>query len=248
MRVFRHQTAGYQAVRTGHGWELHIDGEVVSSHGTFPQAVEAAGAHDRKRRRRRAAAQRITVVALAGLLLIPTLTEREVDNPAFPPARAFADRMEAAYRAVDAGSADIGSFTVESDGFEGAVFEVSRGGAVADYNVLVGSQGGDCYLIRWVRFEVPFVARLLSRYECVPGQPALNFSPSGYEAIAVNLSTTGALEWQPVIPDPVHLATWFFPAVMVLLVLLLQQTVSLSMLFLKPAAAQRVTVERVESP
>jgi len=187
------------------------------------------------------------VAALAGLLLVPVLTGREVRNPDYPPARDLADRMEAAYREVDEGTTEVGSFTVEADGFQGAVFEVDRGGVVADYNVLAGSHGGDCYVIRWIRFEVPFVARLLPRYECVPGQPALNFSPSGFEEIAVNLFSSGPLEWQPVLPEPISLAPWLLPAVLFLLVLVLQQLVALSMLFLKPAPARRVQVERIES-
>jgi len=186
------------------------------------------------------------VAALAGLLLIPVMTGREVDNPDYPPARDLADRMEAAYREVDEGTAEVGSFTVEADGFEGAVLEVDRGGVVADYNVLAGSHGADCYVIRWIRFEVPFVARLLPRYECVPGQPALNFSPSGFEAIAVNLFSSGSLEWQPVLPDPISLAPWFLPAVLFLLVLGLQQLVALSVLYLKTDSPRRMHVERVE--
>jgi len=174
------------------------------------------------------------VAALAGLLLIPVMTGREVDNPDYPPARDLADRMEAAYREVDEGTAEVGSFTVEADGFEGAV------------NVLAGSHGADCYVIRWIRFEVPFVARLLPRYECVPGQPALNFSPSGFEAIAVNLFSSGSLEWQPVLPDPISLAPWFLPAVLFLLVLGLQQLVALSVLYLKTDSPRRMHVERVE--
>ena len=187
------------------------------------------------------------MAGFAGLLLIPVMTTREIDNSSYPPARAFADRMEAAYREVDEGTAGIDSFDAEIDGFEGAVFEVDRGGVVADYNVLAGDHRGDCYVIRWVRFEVPFVARLLPRYECTPGQPALNFSPSGYEEIAVNLFTSHRLEWQPVLPDPISLAPWFFPAVLVLLVVVLQQLVALSVLYLKPGTPLRVTVERIDS-
>jgi len=190
--------------------------------------------------------KRIVVAALAGLLLIPVLTGREVNNPDYPLARDLADRMEAAYRGVDEGMAEVGSFTFEADGFQGAVFEVDRGGVVADYNVLAGSHGGDCYVVRWIRFEVPFVARLLPRYECVPGQPALNFSQSGFEAIAVNLSSSGPLEWQPVLPDPISLAPWFLPAVILLLVLILQQLVALSMLYLKRDPPRRIHVERIE--
>ncbi|MBU1865267.1 MAG: hypothetical protein KKE89_02535 [Actinobacteria bacterium] len=246
MGALRHHPAEYAADRTAAGWELRADGRLISAHRTFSKAVDAAGSHDRDRRRNRAVVQRIVVVALAGVLLIPVLTKREVDNPAYPPARALADRMEAAYRAVDGGMADIESFDAAADGFSGAVFEVSRAGVTADYNVLAGRNESDCYLIRWVRFEVPFVARLLPRYECVPGQPMLNFSPSAYEAIAVNLATNRPLEWQPVLPDPIDLAPWFFPAMILLLVGLLQQMITLSMLYLKPTPPTPVTVQRVE--
>ena len=154
--------------------------------------------------------------------------------------------MEAAYRAVEEGVADVTDFSMAEDGVAGDVFEVDRGGTVANYNVLASTHGNQCYIIRWVRFEVPFVGRLLPRYSCEPGQPALNFHQSGWEAIAVNLFSNRPLEWQLVLPDPIELAPWFFPAALVLLVLLLQQSISLSMVFLKPTPIRKVDVERID--
>ncbi|MCB2224899.1 MAG: hypothetical protein KQH83_12085 [Actinobacteria bacterium] len=243
MPGFRHAVRPYRAIRFDEGWRLEIDGVPASTHRTFSDAAAAAGMDDRRRRRVRTVARHLLLIAVASALLVPVTLGREVDNPDYPPARAFADEMEAAYRAVDAG-ADIAS--VDGD-VAGGTFTVDRGGVVADYHVLTGSHDGDCYVLRWVRFEVPFVARLLPRYECVPGQPALSFSPSGFEAIAVNLQSSGPLNWEGVLPPTVALAPWFFPAMLVLLVLILQQLVAISMRFLKPEPVVKVPVERVEA-
>lgn len=246
MNPFRHRTASYTAEATGEGWRLAADGVALSTHRSYHQVVDAATAHDGRRRRIRAALLHLGAVVAALLILVPVVGGREIDNPDYPGARDLADRMEAAYRAVDAGDADLGSFTLEADGFTGGVFEVDRGGVVNDYNVLAGSHLGDCYVLRWVRFEVPFVGRLLPRFECEPGRPALNFSPSAWEAIAPNVTSRGGLEWFPVIPDPLRLAPWFFPLVLVLSVLVLQQSISLSMVFLRREPGRKVRVERVE--
>jgi hypothetical protein len=228
-------------------WELQVDGATVSSHAGYRDAVRAAEADALHRRRRRAALLRVGLIAAAGLLLIPATVWREVPNDAFPPAREYADGMEAAYRAVDTGAADIGSFSAAEDGFTGDVRTIDRGGVTADYRLLIGEQAGDCYLIRWVRFEVPFVARLLPRYECAPGDPAYSFSPSGFEAIAVNITSRPPLNWEPVLPPEVALVWWFFPAMILLLGTIIQQAVSLSMVFLRDPGGGAVGVERVEA-
>jgi hypothetical protein len=218
----------------------------VSTPRSFHAAVDAAATHDRRRRRLRATVLHLAVIVAALAALIPVVSGREVDNPDYPGARALADRMEAAYRAVDAGTADIGSFTVEDDGFSGGVFEVDRAGVVNDYFVLAGSHLGDCFVLRWVRFEVPFVGRLLPRFDCVPSRPMLNFSPSAWEAIAPNVTSRSGLEWYPVVPDPLRLAPWFFPLTLVLGGLALQQAISLSVVHLRGGVLRKVPVERVE--
>ena len=248
MRSLRFRRCTYRALRVAaKGWELTADGEQLSSHRSYREVVGAAEAHDQRRRRNRAAIKHAALMALAGLLLIPAMSGREVDNADFPPAREFADRMEQAYRDVDAGEADIAQYTVEDDGFGGGVFRVVRGGVENDYNVLVGDHRGDCYVIRWVRLKVPFVARLLPRHDCEPGQPALNFAPSGFEAIAINLSAGSPLNWEPVLPDQIRLAPWFFPAVLVLLLVMMQQMISLSLVFIRRGVLrERVPVERID--
>lgn len=248
MRFLRFRRRTYRASRVGaKGWELTADGEQLSSHRSFREAVGAAEAHDQRRRRNREAVKHAVLMVVAGLLLIPTMGYREVDNDDFPPARAFADGMEEAYGDVDAGVADIAQYTVEEDGFGGGVFRVVRGGVENDYLLLVGDYRGDCYVIRWVRSKVPFVARLLPRYDCEPGQPALNFAPSGFEAIAINLSAGKPLNWEPVLPDQIRLAPWFFPAVFVVMLVVMQQMISLSLVFIRRGVFRKaVPVERVD--
>lgn len=237
----------YRAVRVDEQrWDLEAGGQIISSHAGYRDAARAAETLDLRRRRRRAALRRIALAGAAGLLLLPVTLWREVPNDAYPPARAFADRMEDAYRRVDAGDAGITSFTAAEHGFVGTVETLERGGVEADYRLLIGEHDGDCYLIRWVRFEVPFVARLLSRYECAPAPAAFSFAPSGFEAIAVNLSSGQPLNWVPVLPPEVNLAGWFFPAAIALMVVIIQQLVSLSLVFLRGVAPRPVAVERVE--
>jgi len=248
MQSLRFRKCTYQALIVGDdGWELTADGKQLSTHRSFHEAAWAAGDHDQRRRRNRSLLGHVALMTLAGLLLIPSMAGREIDNSAFPPARAFVDRMEQAYRDIDAGEADIASFTVEDDGFTGEVFRLVRGGVESNYRLLAGDHRGDCYMIRWVRFEVPFVARLLPRYDCEPGRPALSFSPSGFEAIAINLSAAGPLNWVPVIPDPIRLAPWFFPVVFLLMLILMQQMISVSLLFIRRGVpGERVPVERID--
>ena len=237
--AFRHRPHAYKAFRTAAGWELRAGDDFISQHRTFSEAVSAAGKHDRDRRRKRSVLLRGGVVVVCVALLIPVTTWREVDNPAYPEAREMADSMEEAYREVDDGLVDIASFTQETDGFSGGTFRLSRSGVESDYNVLAGDHKGDCYVIRWVRFEVPFVARLLPRFECEPGGATLNFSPTAFEEIAINLTSTHALEWQPVIPEPISLALWFFPAVLTLLAVGFQQISACD-----DSAVEGATIER----
>jgi hypothetical protein len=244
-KAFQQRT--YRAVRVEERrWDLHVDGVVRSGHRGYREAERAAEVDDRRRRTRRTAIRHTAILAGAAALLIPVLLLREVPNPDFAPARDFADRMEEAYRNVDGGSAAIDSFSIEADGYRGNVFEIDRGGVTADYRVLVGEYDGDCYVIRWVQDEVPFVARMLPRYPCEPGDPALSFVPSAFEEIAVNVSADGPLNWEPVLPAEVKLATWFFPATFALLLVVMQQLVSLSLLAIRGIPTRKVAVERVE--
>jgi hypothetical protein len=243
--MLRNRPHDYRAVRTATGWELRTDEAILSEHRTFTEATRAAAAHDQQIGRKRSLLLSGALAVLCGLLLIPITSMREVDNPAYPAAREMADRMEAAYREVDPGTADIESFVTDKDGFAGGEFRLSRAGVEADYNVLAGQHDGDCYVLRWVRFEVPFVARLLPRLECEPGGSTLNFSPTAYEAIAVNLSTSDALQWDAVLPDPIKLASWFFPGFLILAAAGFHQLVGFSIAFLRPPPARALDVERV---
>ena len=246
MNPFRPRPAAYTARRSPEGWVVSADGDPIAVVQKYHQAVDTAAVHHRRRRRTRATLAHLGVILMAVVALALVIETREVDNPSYPGARDLADRMEIAYRAVDAGEAAIGSFTLEGDGLSGGEFEVDVTGVVNDYNVLVGPYEDDCYVMRWVRFEVPFVGRLLPRFECVPGGATLNFSSTAWEAIAPNVTSSGGLEWFPVIPDPVRLAPWFFPGALVLLTLILQQSISISIIYLQAGPLQKVPMERIE--
>ena len=186
------------------------------------------------------------ILAAAFLMLAPVLIFREVANPDYGPARDFADQIERAYRALNAGEAMITDFSIDSDGFEGGVFEIDRGGVVADYLVLTGEHEGDCYVVRWRRDNVPFVARLLPRHPCVPGDQTLSFNPADFEALGSNTSADGPLGWVRVLPPETQIATWVLPAVIVLIYIVLQQLVSLSLVFIRGIPPRPVSVERID--
>jgi hypothetical protein len=237
----------YRAIRVeSRRWELRVDGSLHSSHDGFRNAEQAAAAIDRRDRKRRAVVRHTLILVGAFLVLTPVLVFREVANPAHAPAREFADHLETAYRAINAGEAEITDFSLGSDGIQGGLFEVDRGGVVADYSVLTGEHEGDCYVVRWRQGRVPFVARLLPRHPCAPGDPALSFDPAGFEALGHNTNLDGPLEWGRVLPAEVQTATWVLPAVIALLYVVLQQTVSLSLVSIRGVPARRVNVERID--
>jgi hypothetical protein len=243
----RRRQPAFRAVRNPDGsWDLHAGTAVVPGFAGYRDAVREAESRDRRRRKTRAVAIRLALVAASLLLLVPVVVLREKANPEYQPARAFADRMEEAYRRVDAGIAEATGFTVDEHGFTGAIMASIRGGVEAEYRLLIGAHRGDCYLIRWVRFEVPFVARLLPRYECEPGPSAMSFAPSGFEAIAVNLYSGQPLVWGAVLPSPVVLRTWFFPAALILLGIAVWVLVGISLVALRGVPIMKVPVERVE--
>jgi hypothetical protein len=189
----------------------------------------------------------ILILAAASLLLAPVLIFREVANPAYEPARTFADRMEHAYRAVNAEEAEITDFAISKDGFEGGLFTIDRGGVVADYRLLVGVFEDDCYLVRWRQGRAPFVARLLPRYPCAAGDPALSFDPAGFEAVAINTSAEDPPSWEGVLPAQIQIATWVLPAVIALLYIVLRQLVSLSLVFIRGVPTRPVDVELIDN-
>jgi len=236
----------YRAVRVDdQRWELRVDGAYHSSHNGFRDAERVAAAIDRRSRTKMAVVRHTLILAAASLVLMPVLLFREVANPAYGPARTFADHIEGAYRAVNAGEAEVTDFSLISDGFEGGVFTIDRGGVVADYQVLTGEHEGDCYVVRWRQGRVPFVARLLPRYPCALGEPALSFNPAEFEALAHNTSGNSPLDWDPVLPPQIKIATWVWPAAIALFYVVLQQLVSLSLVFIRGVPRRPMNVERI---
>jgi len=246
MRLQRRDRA-YRAIRVeAQRWELRVGGAPHSSHDGFRHAERAAAAIDRRSRKRRALVRHTLILAAASLVLTPVMLFREVANPDYAPAREFADHLETAYLAINAGEAEIADFSLSSDGIQGGLFEVDRGGVVADYSVLIGEHEGDCYVLRWRQGRVPFVARLLPRHPCAPGDPALSFDPAGFEALGNNTNVDGPLDWGRVLPQEVQTATWVIPAVIALLYIVLQQIISLSLVLIRGVPARRVDVERID--
>ncbi len=242
----RRRDGSYRAVRVeAQRWELRVDGVDRSSHQGFRAAELAAASIDRRSRTRSSLLRHTLILAAAFLLLAPVLIFREVTNPDYGPARDFADQIERAYGALNAGEAAITDFSLEADGFEGGVFEIDRGGVVADYLVLTGEHEGDCYLVRWRQNNVPFVARLLPRYPCIPGDQTLSFNPAEFEALGSNTSADGPLGWARVLPPETQIATWVLPAVIVLIYIMLQQLVSLSLVLIRGIPPRRVNVEQI---
>ncbi len=243
----RERDRSYRAVRVEpRQWDLHVDGSLRSSHRGFRDAERAAVVIDRRSRTRAAAVRHTTILVAAFLVLTPVLLLREIDNPNYEPAREFADQIESAYRAISANEIEIADLSLDSDGFEGGVFTIDRGGIVADYLVLTGEHEGDCYVVRWQQGRVPFVGRLLPRDPCVPGDPALSFNPADFEALANNTSADGPLDWSRVLPPQTRLGAWVLPAVIALLYVALQQLVSLSLIPIRGVPRRPLEVERFD--
>lgn len=237
----------YRAVRVdAQRWDLRVDGFHHSYHRGFRDAQMAASAIDKKSRARAAVVRHALIFTAASLMLASTQLFRQIANPEYSPARAFADRIEEAYRAIDAGEAEITDFSLDSDGFEGRVYEVDQDDPATASLVMTGQHEGDCYVVRWRRGRVPFVARLLFHHECIPEGQARTSNPAAFEAIAINISADGPLSWDSVLPPETRPATWFLPAVIVLLFTMLQQLVSLSLVFLSGASKGHTNVERVD--
>jgi hypothetical protein len=240
-------TPRYVAERTGPiEWRLSVDGEDYSTHAGYRDAARAASEHDRSRRLRRALIWHVTVFILSGLLLTAVLSWRETDNPNFPAARAFVDRMEEAYRSIEAGAADPGHYTPATDGFGGATTQIEIGGRAIEYVVIAGRHEADCYLMRWEAGRIPFIALLRPDLPCDAARAPVVFAPSDYDAVGVTTGSAENLDWTGVLPDEVVLFRWFFPATFVLLFVVLQQLVSLSIVAIRGVPMRTVPVERIE--
>ena len=207
-------------------WELLTDGIRHSLYKTGSAARSAAVRVEGLRRLRFLLFRNGIVIVLIGLGIGIAAGFRTIPNPDYAPARALADRMEAAYLAVVAGEEDLGSYRLESHGFVGAIVDGPPAFAIETGEptdkptgpvrtpVLIGELSGTCYSVRWEEPERPVTGILRPEFPCIPISDVAR--SSSYARVASS-SQPGALSWDPLLPVPQVQASWFFPVLLVLL-------------------------------
>ena len=218
----------YEVVLHGPGrWTLDVDGRTASSHGRASSAAAQARQLDRQGRRRRVVGLNLTVVALAGAVMVVAQIARTVPNRDFAPASAFALELEAAYRSVAGGDVTVESFQ-QSDGIVGDSFvarlPIDLGGDASSversYLALVARHNGECYAIRWSPGGAAFTGVLAADLPC---EPAPRLIQSGlFVRAASQQQTADAFDWSQVLPPPTFQARWFVPLLILMLFVALQ--------------------------
>ena len=207
-------------------WELLTDGIRHSLHRTGSAARSAAVRVESSRRLRLKLFRNGVVVLLIGFGIGLAAGFRTVPNPDYAPARALADRLEAAYLAVVAGDEDLSGFRLESHGFVGAsidgppAFAIETGEPTDEparpvrISVLIGELSGTCYSVRWDDPDRPVTGVLRPEYPCTPTSDVGERSSYIRDASSTQ---PGAVQWYPLLPVPQVQASWFFPVVLLLL-------------------------------
>ena len=207
-------------------WELLTDGTRHSLYRTGSAARSAAVRVEGVRRLRFLLFRNGLVIVLMGFGIGLAAGFRTIPNPDYAPARALADRMEAAHLAVVAGEEDLSGFRLESHGFVGAsvdgppAFAIETGEPTDEparpvrISALIGELSGTCYSVRWEEPERPVTGILRPEFPCIPNSDVAR--SSSYARVASS-AQPGVLRWDPLLPVPQVQASWFFPVVLVLL-------------------------------
>jgi len=175
--------------------------------------------------------RRLGLIAVAAAAFLVLIVIRDIPNSDYEPARGYVEEMEAAYRSVEEGTVSLDAVT----GFATGEFIVDRpilGGTVEDdvaYSVVVGEHGGRCYVIRWQPGRAPFIGRLSQDLECAPSLVLLSRALTVYDDVAIHTDVDRPIDWDPIIPPAIEHRVWFLPAVLALLIVVIQSLVSLSL-------------------
>ena len=197
--------AGPYAIRleSAHQWRLEDDGTTVGIYPTNTAARNAAADLHRRRAIRRRLRRHLLIGTVSLLVLLLASSQRTEPNPDYPPARAQADRLDAARLAIEAGDLTIDQVGSTYQGLTGGSFEFLGRTRLG----LAGIFEDDCYGLVWrPGFEPSGVAVRSNYLTCDPDVSLINQpDPPGLTAEIMWPSWEGAL------PDEERSPVWFLP-------------------------------------
>lgn len=197
--------AGPYAVRleSAHQWKLEDDGTTVGTYPTNTAARNAASNLHQNRRVRQRLRRHLLVGAISLLVLLLAATQRIEPNRDYPPARAQADRLDAARLAVEVGDLSIDEVGSAYEGLTGGSFEFLGRSRLG----LTGILEGDCYGLVWRPGFEPGGFAVRSNYvTCDPDASLIN-QPDPPGLTAELMWPT----WEDALPDEDRSPVWFLP-------------------------------------
>ncbi len=201
------ESAGAYAIRLDAPgrWQLLARGRPVGFYPSRTAARQAARGLQRRQRLRRRLVPHLAVAVAALIGLGTAFVSRTEPHPAYPPARAVADRFDQARLSVEAGAVSIDQVGRAFDGIEGGSFE-------HDGLLKLGLTGvfeGDCYGMTWRSgFRVGGVVVRSNYVTCKPDRNLIDQpDPPGLLAEPLRPS------WEFALPEPDRTRVWFIPMV-----------------------------------
>ena len=197
--------AGPYAIRleAPNQWRLDDGDGTVGILPTNTAARNAAAKLHRNQGARRRLWRHLVVGAVSLVVLLLAASQRIEPNPDYPPARAQADRLDAARLAVEADEVSIGQVGSIYEGLAGGSFEVLGQSRLG----LAGVFEGDCYGLTWRPELEPSGFAVRSNYvTCEPDASIIN-QPDPPGLTAEMMWPT----WEDVLPDEDRSPVWFLP-------------------------------------
>ncbi len=228
----------YRIERLGSArWQLRMAGRVRSEHARASEALARARRLERTRRRNRSILANLSVAVAAPAVFLVLLPLRMVTNDAYPPARAFVERLETLYESVDSGQISSLEVAGSDAAFTGASLTVTSpldlggGPSARNYEVLVGSHAGDCYVVAWVPGRGPFIGVLSPAFPCIPAERLTQVGL--YERSWSAIAAESEIIWDAILPPAKTLARWFIPVVFVVIALVLEGCVGCTLALMR---------------
>lgn len=222
-------------------WQLQVAGRNLSEHPRASEALAMARRAERVRRRNLSVLRNSLVAGLAFAAFLVLLPLRLVANDAYSPARAFVERLETLYGSVRSGEMTILQAAELDDQFSGAAFTVTSpldlgGGPVTrDYEMLLGSHGGGCYVVHWQPGRGPFFGVLGPATRCEPAEKLTQRTL--YLRFRSELTPESEIGWDAILPPAEIQAGWFLPMVIGAMILILQGSVGISLALIRYSRA-----------
>jgi len=225
-------------------WQLQVAGRNRSEHSRASEALAMARRTEGLRRRNLSVLRNSLVAVLALATFLVLLPLRLVANDAYPPARAFVERLETLYGSVRSGEITIIQATELDDEFNGAAFTVMSpldlgGGRVTrDYEMLLGSHGGECYVVHWQPGRGPFFGVLGPATSCEPAEELTQSTL--YLRFRSELTPESEIGWDTILPPAEVQAGWFLPMVFGAMILILQGSVGITLALIRYSRAPKL--------